>query len=100
MCLTPPLTLDFMHASDSGSLLFDSGKLLLLENVSLSSGNRIPSSNFLFLEAIMRHFQHKTSLMTMLFPNQKEKAFASSTDSTLFLRLFTPLVNLLQAVHL
>ena len=36
----------------------------------------------------------------MLFPKQREKAFALSADSTLFLRLFTLLVNLLQAAHL
>ena len=89
-----------MRTSNSGSLSLDSEKSWFSENVPLLSGNRLPSSNSLFWQAIMRQFQHKTSLKTMLFPKQREKALASSTDSTLFLRLFTLLVNLLQAAHL
>ena len=64
------------------------------------SGNRLPSSNILFFQAIMWQFQHKSSLRIMLFPKQRDNAFALSRDSTLFLRLFTFLVNLLQAAHL
>ena len=71
-----------MHALNSGSLSLDSEKLSLSENVPLLSGNRLPSSNFLFLRAIMRQFQHKTSLRTRLFPKEREKAFASSADES------------------
>ena len=65
MYSTPSLSLDFMRASISGSLSLYSEKSSLTENVPLLLGNRLPSSNFLFLQAVMQQFQHKTSLRTM-----------------------------------
>ena len=72
--------------------------LNLFSIVAMSWWNLSPCSSL--AAPIFSGKRETTIIKLMLYPKQREKAFALSTDSTLFSRLFTLLVNLLQAVYL